>query len=54
MLPLIQQMQADLRSGALAPVVFAEDLEHVQKWLRSAGGFWRDADVFAECGEAER
>ena len=34
MLPLIQQMQADLRSGALAPVVFAEDLEHVQKSLQ--------------------
>jgi stage II sporulation SpoE-like protein len=30
MLPLIQQMQADLRSGVLAPAVFAEDLEHVQ------------------------
>ncbi|HYU79507.1 MAG TPA: ATP-binding protein [Vicinamibacterales bacterium] len=34
MLPLIQQMQADLRSGALAPNVFAEDLEHVQKSLQ--------------------
>ena len=34
MLPLIQQMQADLRSGVLAPVVFAEDLEHVQKSLQ--------------------
>jgi len=34
MLPLIQQMQADLRSGALAPAVFAEDLEHVQKSLQ--------------------
>ena len=33
MLPLIQQMQADLRTGALTPVVFAEDLEHVQKAL---------------------
>ena len=34
MLPLIQQMQADLRSGAGAPAIFAEDLEHVQKSLQ--------------------
>ena len=34
MLPLIQQMQADLRGGTLAPTVFAEDLEHVQKSLQ--------------------
>jgi len=34
MLPLIQQMQADLQSGVLTPVVFAEDLEHVQKSLQ--------------------
>jgi two-component system NtrC family sensor kinase len=34
MLPLIQQMQADLRSGVLAPSVLAEDLEHVQKSLQ--------------------
>ena len=34
MLPLIQQMQADLRSGELAPAVFAEDLEHIQKALQ--------------------
>jgi two-component system, NtrC family, sensor kinase len=34
MLPLIQQMQADVRSGAVAPTVFAEDLEHVQKSLQ--------------------
>jgi signal transduction histidine kinase len=34
MLPLIQQMQADARSGVLTPVVFAEDLEHVQKSLQ--------------------
>jgi signal transduction histidine kinase len=34
MLPLIQQMQADLRGGTLAPIVFAEDLEHVQKALQ--------------------
>jgi two-component system NtrC family sensor kinase len=34
MLPLIQQMQVDLRSGTLMPDVFAEDLEHVQKSLQ--------------------
>lgn len=34
MLPLIQQMQADVRSGALEPNVFAADLEHVQKSLQ--------------------
>ena len=34
MLPLIQQMQADLRQGVLAPAVLAEDLEHVQKSLQ--------------------
>ena len=34
MLPLIQQMQADLRGGGLTPTVFAEDLEHVQKSLQ--------------------
>jgi two-component system NtrC family sensor kinase len=34
MLPLIQQMQADLGSGVLVPTVFAEDLEHVQKSLQ--------------------
>jgi signal transduction histidine kinase len=34
MLPLIQQMQADLQGGTLAPRVFAEDLEHVQKSLQ--------------------
>ena len=34
MLPLIQQMRADLRSGAVRPDVFAEDLEHVQKSLQ--------------------
>jgi signal transduction histidine kinase len=33
MLPLIQQMQADLRDGRLAPSVLAEDLEHVHKAL---------------------
>jgi two-component system NtrC family sensor kinase len=34
MLPLIQQMQADVRSGAFAPGVFAQDLEQVQKSLQ--------------------
>jgi two-component system NtrC family sensor kinase len=34
MLPLIQQMQSDLRSGALVPDVFAQDLEQVQKSLQ--------------------
>jgi two-component system, NtrC family, sensor kinase len=34
MLPLIQQMQVDLRSGSFAASVFAEDLEHVQKSLQ--------------------
>ena len=34
MLPLIQQMQADLRTGGVAPTVFAEDLEQVQKSLQ--------------------
>ena len=34
MLPLIQQMQADLRGGALTPAVLAEDLEQVQKSLQ--------------------
>ena len=34
MLPLIQQMQADLGTGVLTPTVFAEDLEHVQKSLQ--------------------
>jgi signal transduction histidine kinase len=34
MLPLVQQMQVDLRSGTMTPTVFAEDLEHVQKSLQ--------------------
>ena len=34
MLPLIQQMQADVRSGAVSPDLFAEDLEHIQKSLQ--------------------
>ena len=34
MLPLIQQMQADVRGGELAPAVLAEDLEHIQKALQ--------------------
>ena len=34
MLPLIQQMRVDLRSGMFTPEVFADDLEHVQKSLQ--------------------
>jgi signal transduction histidine kinase len=34
MLPLIQQMQVDVRGGSIVPAVFAEDLEHVQKSLQ--------------------
>src|SRR4029450_2141705 len=34
MLPLIQQMQADVRSGTVTPTVFDEDLEQVQKSLQ--------------------
>jgi two-component system, NtrC family, sensor kinase len=34
MLPLIQQMQAEVRSATLSPGVFAEDLEQVQKSLQ--------------------
>ena len=34
MLPLIQQMQADLQQGALSSAVFGEDLEQIQKSLQ--------------------
>jgi two-component system, NtrC family, sensor kinase len=34
MLPLVQQMQADLQGGSLRPGVFKEDLEQVQKSLQ--------------------
>lgn len=34
MLPLIQEMQVDLRNGTFAPAVFAEDLDQVQKSLQ--------------------
>jgi signal transduction histidine kinase len=34
MLPLIQQMQADVQSGEFTPSVFAQDLEQVQKSLQ--------------------
>jgi len=34
MLPLIQQMQADVQRGTLTPPIFAEDLAHVQKSLQ--------------------
>jgi two-component system, NtrC family, sensor kinase len=61
MLPLIQQMQADLRDGALTPVVFADDLEHVQKSLqvcrRIFGGmltFSRNAARRSRYGQVRR
>src|SRR6476660_9115046 len=61
MLPLIQQMQADLRGGTLAPTVFAEDLEHVQKSLqicrRIFGGmltFSRNAARRSRYGQVRR
>src|SRR6267378_2506890 len=61
MLPLIQQMQADARSGVLTPVVFAEDLEHVQKSLqvcrRIFGGmltFSRNAARRSQYGQVRR
>jgi signal transduction histidine kinase len=34
MLPLVQQLQADLRAGSLEPAVLAEDLEQLQKSLQ--------------------
>jgi two-component system, NtrC family, sensor kinase len=34
MLPLIQQMQADLQRGTLTPTVFGEDLEQIQRSLQ--------------------
>ena len=61
MLPLVQQMQTDLRSGVLTPVVFAEDLEHVQKSLqvcrRIFGGmltFSRNAARRSRYGQVRR
>ena len=61
MLPLIQQMQADLSSGVLAPGVFAQDLEHVQKSLqvcrRIFGGmltFSRNAARRSRYGQVRR
>jgi two-component system, NtrC family, sensor kinase len=61
MLPLIQQMQADLKSAAVAPRVFAEDLEHVQKSLqvcrRIFGGmltFSRNAARGSRYGQVRR
>jgi two-component system, NtrC family, sensor kinase len=61
MLPLIQQMQADLRGGVLTPVVFADDLEHVQKSLqvcrRIFGGmltFSRNAARRSRYGQVRR
>jgi len=61
MLPLVQQMQTDLRSGVLTPAVFAEDLEHVQKSLqvcrRIFGGmltFSRNAARRSRYGQVRR
>jgi two-component system, NtrC family, sensor kinase len=61
MLPLIQQMQADLRTSVLTPAVFAEDLEHVQKSLqvcrRIFGGmltFSRNAARGSRFGQVRR
>jgi two-component system, NtrC family, sensor kinase len=61
MLPLIQQMQADLRGSVLTPAVFAEDLEHVQKSLqvcrRIFGGmltFSRNAARRSRYGQVRR
>jgi two-component system, NtrC family, sensor kinase len=61
MLPLVQQMQADLRSGSVTPMVFAEDLEHVQKSLqvcrRIFGGmltFSRNAARRSRYGQVRR
>jgi len=61
MLPLIQQMQADLRGGVLDAAVFAQDLEHVQKSLqvcrRIFGGmltFSRNAARRSRYGQVRR
>jgi len=61
MLPLIQQMQADLQSGGAAPAVFATDLEHIQKSLqvcrRIFGGmltFSRNAARRSRYGQVRR
>jgi signal transduction histidine kinase len=61
MLPLVQEMQVDLRSGAFAPAVFAEDLDQVQKSLqvcrRIFGGmltFARNASRQSRDGQVRR
>ena len=61
MLPLVQQMQADLSGGAIAPGVFAEDLEQLQKSLqvcrRIFGGmltFSRNAARRSGAGQVRR
>ncbi len=61
MLPLIQEMQVDLRSGTFAPTVFAEDLNQVQKSLqvcrRIFGGmltFARNASRQSRDGQVRR
>ena len=61
MLPLIQEMQVDLRSGTFEPTVFAEDLDQVQKSLqvcrRIFGGmltFARNASRQSRDGQVRR
>jgi len=61
MLPLVQQMQADLREQAINPTVLVEDLEHVQKSLqvcrRIFGGmlsFSRNAARRSQYGQVRR
>jgi signal transduction histidine kinase len=61
MLPLVQQMQADLRGEAVNPTVLVEDLEHVQKSLqvcrRIFGGmlsFSRNAARRSQYGQVRR
>jgi signal transduction histidine kinase len=61
MLPLVQQMQADLHGGVIAPAVLAQDLEQVQKSLqvcrRIFGGmltFSRNAARRSRYGQVKR
>ena len=61
MLPLIQEMQVDLRNGTFTPSVFAEDLDQVQKSLqvcrRIFGGmltFARNASRQSRDGQVRR
>jgi signal transduction histidine kinase len=61
MLPLVQQMRADLQGGVIAPAVLAQDLEQVQKSLqvcrRIFGGmltFSRNAARRSRYGQVKR